>query len=168
MPGSRPSLVWTRGAAPHSSTVMCSKDDRNRINIDWIYRGFNMKNNIRLSPGVEKAFYDFLLLTNYLHGGRINTNAWEGLYKFIRYTHSHNVLLSDAQLKQLLILEGAREDDADIMATVYLHCRNLLHKKRPYDGSMMYAWLKSRKQRNREREEYLKSIGIKKKQPDIS
>ncbi len=120
-----------------------------------------MKSNIKLSPGVKKVFYNFMLHTNFSHGGRINTNAWDALYRFIRYTHSHNVLLSDEKLKQLLISEGAREDDADILAMVYLHGRNLLYKKRPHDVGRMYAWLKNKKQRSQEREERLNSIGIK-------
>ena len=114
--------------------------------------------NMNLSPGVRKAFYNFLLYTNFSHGGTINNNAWEALYDFVKYTHAHKVLLSDDQFKNLLISEGARVHDAEKFSTIYLHCRNLLYKKRPWDSGRMYSWLKNKKQRMEEREEHLYSL----------
>jgi len=107
----------------------------------------NVSRKVRLSPGVSKAFYEFILYTNLSHHGPVNNNTWEALYEFIKYTHAHNVRLDEDQLKELLLEEGARPQDANKIAQVYFHCRNLLYKKRPWDTRRMHSWLRTKKEK---------------------
>ena len=98
----------------------------------------------RLAPGAQEEFYQFLLRTNLSHGGSINNVTWEALYEFIRYAHSHNLSLAEYDFERLLIRNGCGFDEAQELATVYLHGRNLLHRKRPWDDTRMHAWLKKK------------------------
>lgn len=110
----------------------------------------------KLSPGVQKAFDNFILITNFGHGGRINNITREALYDFAIYAHKHRVLLGDEQLKELLLEAGAGAEDAVELSTSYFHSRNVLYHKRPWDLGRMYSWLKTKKQREKERLEYIK------------
>lgn len=113
-----------------------------------------MLSKAKLAPGVAKAFEAFILATNLSFGGPINNMTWEALYTFIRYTHSHNVRLGDDQMRDLLLSEGAQPNDAESIAQVYLHGRNLLYRKRPWDGQRMYSWLRSKKERSQALSEF--------------
>jgi hypothetical protein len=99
----------------------------------------NTTRKVKVSPAVLKAFDNFILYANFSHHGRINTNTWEALYDFIEYTHAHNIRLGEDQLRELLLAEGASQEDADEVATVYFHCRNLLYTKRPWDDLRMHC-----------------------------
>jgi hypothetical protein len=88
------------------------------------------KDKLKLSKGVSRAFENFLIQTNLPHGGQINNLTWEALYSFIKYTHSFNVRLGDDQLRDMLLYSGAKLEDAEKLAMVYLHGRNLLYKKK--------------------------------------
>lgn len=107
----------------------------------------NVSRKVKLSPGVSKVFDEFIISTNLLHHGPINANTWEALYEFIEYTHAHHVRLGEDQLKELLLADGTRPQDADDIAQVYFHGRNLLYKKRPWDTRRMYGWLRSKKEK---------------------
>ncbi|MCE5319173.1 MAG: hypothetical protein LLG04_17650 [Parachlamydia sp.] len=102
---------------------------------------------VNLSPAVSKAFGNFIVYTNFSHHGRININTWEALYDFIEYTHAHHIRLGEDQLTELLLAEGASLEDADEVANVYFHCRNLLYRKRPWDVLRMHSWLRTRKEK---------------------
>jgi len=121
-----------------------------------------MKNNLlskaKLSPGVAKAFEHFILCTNLSFGGPINNTTWEALYDFIKYTHSHHIRLGDDQMRDLLLSEGAKPKDAEEIALVYLHGRNLLYKKRPWDIQRMYSWLRSKKEKEKIVKEFKKRL----------
>ena len=110
----------------------------------------------KLSPGVQKAFDNFILITSFGHGGRINNITREALYNFAIYAHKYRVLLGDEQLKELLLEAGAGAEDAIELSTSYFHSRNVLYHKRPWDLGRMYSWLKTKKQREKERLEYIK------------
>lgn len=122
-----------------------------------------MKNNLlskaKLSPGVRKEFENFILRTNLPFGGPINNMTWEALYDFIWYTHSHNVRLGDDQVRDLLLSEGAKPKDAENIAQAYLHGRNLLYKKRPWDNQRMYSWLRSKKEKEKIVKAFYEDIG---------
>jgi len=104
-----------------------------------------------------KAFKEFILYTN-LPNGPINNNTWEALYDFIEYTHAHNVRLGDDQLRDLLLKEGANLQDADEIANAYLHGRNLLYKKRPWDNQRMYSWLRTQKEKREIKTSFIKRL----------
>lgn len=117
---------------------------------------------IKLSPGVAKAFENFILHTNLSFGGPINNMTWEALYDFIRYTHAHNVRLGDDQMRNLLLSEGANPKDAEEISRAYLHGRNLLYKKRPWDDQRMYSWMRSKKEKEKVIEEFNNRIAVSK------
>jgi len=94
----------------------------------------NFLSNSKLSPGVTKELENFILHTNLSFGGPINNATWEALYEFIIYAHTYRVRLGDDQMRDLLLSEGAKRADAEEIAQVYLHGRNLLYKKRPCQG----------------------------------
>jgi hypothetical protein len=81
-------------------------------------------------PGVSRALDDFLLKTNLSFGGPLNNETYEALYEFIKYTHANSVRLSDDVFRDFLLEQGAQISDADKIASIYLHCRNLLYRKR--------------------------------------
>ncbi len=84
--------------------------------------------------------------------------TWEALYDFIKYTHSHNVRLGDDQMQDLLLGEGAKPKDAEEIAQVYFHGRNLLYRKRPWDIQRMYSWLRSKKEKEKIIQEFKKRL----------
>ena len=118
----------------------------------------DFQGNIKLSPGVTKAFEEFILYTNLPGGGSINNNAWEALYEFINYTHKHNVRLGDDDLRDLLLQIGATQQNADEIASVYLHGRNLLYKKRPWDIRRMYSWAQTKKEKKGRMREFYERL----------
>ena len=106
----------------------------------------------RLASGAQKEFHQFLLRTSLPHGGSINNETWEALYEFIHYAHSHNLLLTDYDFGRLLVRYGCGFDEAEELATMYLHGRNLLHRKRPWDHTKMCAWLQKKERLERARQ----------------
>jgi hypothetical protein len=117
----------------------------------------DLSRKIKLPAGVAKAFEQFILHTN-IPGGPINNNTWEALYEFIEYTHAHKVRLGDDELRDLLLQKGATQQDADEIASIYLHARNLLYKKRPWDIQRMYGWIQTKKEKKEKIEEFYKRI----------
>jgi len=118
----------------------------------------NLLSKAKLSPGVAKAFESFILHTNLSFGGPINNMTWEALYDFIKYAHAHRVRLGDDQMRDLLLSEGAKPKDAEKIAQVYLHGRNLLYRKRPWDIQRMYSWLRSKKEKEKIVKEFENSL----------
>jgi hypothetical protein len=118
----------------------------------------NLSGKIKLSLGVSKAFEEFIVHTNLSYHGPINNNTWEALYEFIEYTHAHNVRLGEDQLRELLLAEGARPQDADEIADVYLHGRNLLYRKRPWGTLRMYSWLRSKKEKGKVKQSFFERV----------
>lgn len=108
----------------------------------------------KLSPGVARALDEFLLTTSFSFGGSINNETYEALYAFLQYTHAHNVLLGDDELRDILIEEGAQKEDAEEIASIYLNSRNLLFRKKPWDDRRMYEWLRSRNEKQKLIDEY--------------
>ena len=113
------------------------------------------KRKVKLSPAVLKAFDDFMLYTNFSHQGRVNINTLEALYDFIEYTHVHHIRLGEDQLRELLLAEGASHEDAEEVANVYFHCRNLLYRKRPWDVLRMHSWLRTRQENAKIKQDFL-------------
>ena len=118
----------------------------------------NFFNKTKLSPGVAKKLENFILHTNLSFGGPINNMTWEALYELIRYAHAHRVRLGDDQMRDILMSEGAKPEDAEEIAKVYLHGRNLLYKKRPWDIQRMYSWLRSKKEKKKIIEEFRNNL----------
>jgi hypothetical protein len=109
---------------------------------------------------VARALDEFLLMTSLSFGGPINNETYEALYDFIQYTHAHNVLLGDDEFRDILLAEGAQGKDAEEIASIYLHSRNLLYRKRPWDDRRMYGWLRSRKEKQKLIDEYKHNQGL--------
>ena len=118
----------------------------------------NFLSNSKLSPGVTKELENFILHTNLSFGGPINNATWEALYEFIIYAHTYRVRLGDDQMRDVLLSEGAKRADAEEIAQVYLHGRNLLYKRRPWDIQRMYSWLRSKKEKKKILEEFRNSL----------
>jgi hypothetical protein len=103
-----------------------------------------------LPPGAQQYFNWFLEVAD---RRALSTSAWEELYAFISYVHSHNVRLSDSDFYRLLELNGFSSEYAHDLAEFYIHARNLLHLRRSWPGwnampphSCWYGWLKTKEQ----------------------
>jgi len=118
----------------------------------------NKTKKIKISSAASKAFYNFMLHTNFSHHGRININTWEALYDFIEYTHAYHIRLGEDQLRELLLEEGANQEDAEEVANVYFHCRNLLYKKRPWDVLRMHCWLRTSQEKDKIKQDFFERV----------
>ncbi len=112
----------------------------------------------KITAGTEKAFNDFLLSSMITSGGNMNNFAWEKYHEFIKYAHRYRVRLGDDDVREMLLKSGVRKEIADELARVYLHCRNVLYQRRSWEKNNLYAWLNTRKEKDKLIEEYKEQI----------
>lgn len=91
-------------------------------------------------------------------GGNLNNFAWEQYHEFIKYTHRYRVRLSDDDVREMLIQSGVRNEVAHELSTVYLHCRNVLYRKKKWEANSLYSFLNTKSQKEKLIEEYRKEI----------
>jgi hypothetical protein len=103
---------------------------------------------LKLSKGIRIAIRKIFISANIEVNDNINTDTWEALYEFIRYSNEKGVNLSDQEFRRFLVANGVAPDTACRLSDVYFHGRNILCSRETY------SWLDRRKKLKKIRAEF--------------